>query len=94
MSGDPEDNEDTDLDDLDTDSDSEDDDIDEDQMVDGAHEVTVVDEDIASLVARLDATDSDDSAKRREIRRRLEELREQRESLLDDTFNFNLDDDI
>ena len=38
----------------------------------------------------------DDLKRRREIRRRLEEIREARESArdLDSTFNFNLDDDL
>lgn len=49
---------------------------------------------VEELVAKLD---SDVSAQRRkEIRRRLEELEEQRRAAreLDSTFNFNLDDDI
>jgi hypothetical protein len=50
---------------------------------------------VEELVAKLARTDSEDVVRRREIRRRLEELREQREAQrdLDSTFNFNLDDD-
>lgn len=49
--------------------------------------------DIDSLVKKLEATDPSEVAHRREIRRRLEEIREMREADLDSTFNFNLDDD-
>ena len=49
---------------------------------------------IEKLVAKLDASDSEDVHHRAEIRHKLEELRELREQELDSTFNFNLDDDI
>lgn len=51
---------------------------------------------IEELVAKLEATDDDNLSRKREIRRRLEELREQREAErdLDSTYNFNLDDDF
>ena len=86
-------------DDLDSDDDFEDssedtvvmsDDDDDDDDGDLSAELNV-----EELVAKLDATDSDDLARRRMIRRRLEELREQREAEqdLDSTYNFNLDDD-
>lgn len=66
------------------------DDDDDDDNVDLTSELNV-----EELVAKLEATDSDDLARRRLIRRRLEELREQREAErdLDSTYNFNLDDD-
>lgn len=54
---------------------------------------TTVEMDIERLVAKLDASDSEDVHRRAEIRRKLEELREQREAELDSTFNFNLDED-
>jgi len=54
---------------------------------------TTVEMDIERLVAKLDASDSEDVHRRAEIRRRLEELRELREQELDSTFNFNLDED-
>ena len=49
---------------------------------------------IEKLVAKLDASDSEDVHHRAEIRHRLEELRELREQELDSTFNFNINDDI
>jgi hypothetical protein len=54
---------------------------------------TTIEMDIERLVAKLDAVDSEDVHRRAEIRRRLEDLREQRQQELDSTFNFNLDDD-
>ena len=46
---------------------------------------------VEELVAKLEATSSDD--RKRAIRLRLEELAEERDSDLDSTYNFNLDDD-
>jgi len=54
---------------------------------------STIEMDIERLVAKLDASNSEDVHRRAEIRRRLEELRELREQELDSTFNFNLDDD-
>jgi len=54
---------------------------------------TSIEMNIEKLVASLEATDSEDVHRRAEIRRRLEDLREQRAQELDSTFNFNLDDD-
>jgi len=54
---------------------------------------TTVEMDIERLVAKLDASDSEDVHRRAEIRHRLEDLREQRQQELDSTFNINLDDD-
>ena len=50
---------------------------------------------VEELVAKLEATNRDDVARKREIRRRLEELEEMRRASkdLDNTFNFDLDDD-
>ncbi len=48
---------------------------------------------IESLVARLDSTPEDDLEHQREIKKRLEELREEREEL-ESTYNFNLDDEL
>lgn len=55
---------------------------------------STIEMDIERLVAKLENSDSEDVHRRAEIRRRLEDLREQREQELDSTFNFNLDDDI
>ena len=54
---------------------------------------TTIEMDIEKLVAKLDASDSEDVHHRAEIRHRLEDLREQRQQELDSTFNINLDDD-
>ena len=54
---------------------------------------TTIQMDIEKLVAKLDASDSEDVHRRAEIRRRLEDLREQQQQELDSTFNFKLDDD-
>ena len=42
----------------------------------------------------LKSIDPNEVAHRREVRRRLEELREERDADLDSTFNFSLDDDL
>ena len=77
-------------DDLDDDDDVEDMD-DDDNVGDISVEINV-----EELVAKLEATDSDDVARKREIRRRLDELEEMRRTNedLDSTFNFNLDDEL
>ena len=63
---------------------------DDDDIVTGD---STVEMDIEKLVAKLDASDEEDVHRRAEIRRKLEELREQREQELDSTFNFNFDDE-
>jgi len=90
-----------DIDDIDDDDDDALDDEDDDEVYsdddddDNVGDISV-EINVEELVAKLEATDSDDVARRREIRRRLEELREQREAEkeMDSTFNFNLDDDL
>ena len=66
-------------------------DIDVDNVGDISVEINVVE-----LVAKLEATDNDDVARKREIRKRLEDLEELRRTNedLDSTFNFNLDDEL
>ena len=49
---------------------------------------------VEELVAKLEATDDDNTDQKREIKKRLEELRDQQDAELDSTYNFNLDDDI
>lgn len=90
MIGDNDDTKENDLDEVE----AEETEVDDDAMVDGAHEATVVDADVESLVAKMDNTDEDEAARKRAIRRRLEEERERREDDLDSTFNFNLDDEL
>ena len=81
------------LDDDDTSDDDDDDempDIGGDTLVDISAEINV-----EELVAMLEASsDPDEAAHRRAVRKRLEELREQKDIDLDSTFNFNLDDDV
>ena len=78
----------------------EDDDLDEDDDVEDMDDVDNVGDisveiNVEELVAKLEATNRDDVARKREIRRRLEELEEMRRASkdLDNTFNFDLDDD-
>ena len=51
---------------------------------------------VEELVAKLESTPKDDLDRQRQIRRRLDELREEREALknVDSTYNFNLDEDL
>ena len=51
---------------------------------------------VEELVAKIEDSDSDDVAHKRDVRRRLDELEERRREHddLDSTFNFNLDDDL
>jgi hypothetical protein len=93
------DNGDKDEDDFDnTEDDTLEQELDEDAMPDIGGE-TIIDLTgelgVDDLVSRSSKSDPDEVAHRREVRRRLEEIAERRNSdLLDDTFNFNLDDDL
>ena len=51
---------------------------------------------VEELVAKLEATDDSDVSRQRDIRKRVDELEEQRRSgdELDSTYNFNLDDEL
>lgn len=49
---------------------------------------------VEELVAKIDKSNPDDVAHRREVRRRLEEISEKRDQDLDSTFNFDLNDDL
>jgi len=55
---------------------------------------TIIEASVDALVAKIDATDAEEAARKRAARKRLEELNEQRSKELDDTFNINLDDDL
>ena len=52
--------------------------------------------DVSQLVAKLDSSEDDETARKREIHRRLEELNDQKETEknIDSTFNFNMDEDL
>lgn len=64
------------------------DDDDDDDVIDLTGEVNV-----ESLVAKLDAAPKDDLERKRQIRKRLEELREAREEL-ESTYNFDINDEV
>ena len=51
---------------------------------------------VEELVAKIEASGSDDASRKREIRRRLEDLQERRSNNedLDSTYDFDLDDDL
>lgn len=51
---------------------------------------------VEELVAKIEADGDDGAARKKEIHRRLEEINERRavEREIDNTFNFNLDDDF
>lgn len=48
---------------------------------------------VEELVAKIEASDTEDAEKAR-IRKQLDKLREQQDSKLNTTYNFNLDDDL
>ena len=48
---------------------------------------------VEELVAKIEASDTEDAEKAR-IRKQLDKLREQQDSELDSTYNFDLDDDL
>ena len=66
-------------------------DLDDDNIGDISVEINV-----EELVAKIENSDSTDVVHQREVRRRLEELEEQRRANdeLDSTYNFDLDDDL
>jgi hypothetical protein len=94
MIGGNNDNEDTDFDDTDDES------LDDDAMPDIGGETMIdvsgeLDDDDADELIRVSGrSDPNEIARRREVRRRLEEIAERRRQELDDTFNFNFDDDF
>ena len=92
MIGDNDEKEDTELDET-----LEEEELDEDAMPDIGGE-TVVDltgelkvDDLVDIAGK---SDPDEAARMRAIRKRLEEVQEQRNAKLDDTFNFNIDDEL
>ncbi len=74
---------------------------DDDQVADIGTETIVsttaefkVDEIVANIDAKIDKADPDEVAHKREVRKRLEEIAEERDEAADSTFNFNLDDEL
>ncbi len=55
---------------------------------------TAVEANVDALVAKMDSADADDVARKREARKRLDEVQERENADLDSTFNFNIDDDL
>ena len=84
----------------DADADADDENLDDDDMPDIGGETMVdvsgeLDDDDADELIRVSSRpDPAEAARRREVRRRLEEIAERRREQLDDTFNFNLDDEF
>ena len=73
------------------------DDTDENVILDSSDDGfvdTIVEASLEDLVSRMDLTDAEEAARRRQIRKRLEEIRELKALDLDSTFDFNLDDDL
>jgi len=67
----------------------------EDAMPDiGGDTVIDVSSELEAIVEKLESADPDEAAHKREVRKRLDELSEERDDALDSTFNFNIDDDI
>ncbi len=50
--------------------------------------------DVEKLEAKVESASPDEIAEKAAVRKRLEEIREQKESALDDTYNIKLDDDF
>jgi len=71
-----------------------DDDSDDDVLLLGDDEGfadTIVEASVDALFARIELTDAEEAARKRQARKRLEELRELKMIEMDDTFNFDLD---
>ncbi len=80
-----------------------DEDVDDDEVNDDEDTVVLSDDDtiemtgevnVEALVAKIESTPKDDAEKQRQVRKRLDELAEQRDKDLDGTYNFNLDDEL
>lgn len=86
---------DEDVEDVETEDLDEDETIVEVADVDNVGDISV-EINVEELVAKLEATDDDDLASKREIHKRLEELEDRRKADedLDSTYNFNLDDEL
>ena len=82
------------IDDEDTDDVAEDIELDDD-VLDNVGDISV-EINVEELVAKIEAGDDAAAARKKEIHRRLEEINERRavEREIDNTFNFNLDDDL
>jgi len=98
MNGNNGDNDETDI------EESEDDEVSEDLASDDDGEMadigtetivsTTAEFKVDEIVAKIDKADPDEVAHKREVRKRLEEIAEERDEAADSTFNFNLDDEL
>ena len=80
----------------DLDNDADDRDFDETVVMDDADDDTLVgtaELNVDELVAKIDASTEIDIERKRQIKRRLEQLAEERNVDLDSTYNINLGDD-
>jgi hypothetical protein len=67
----------------------------EDEMPDiGGDTVIDVSVELEAIVEKVGEEDPEEAAHKRAVRKRLDEIEEQRDKDLDSTFNINLDDDI
>ncbi len=64
-------------------------DTDDDLIADSTAELKV-----DELVAKIDSEDADEVARQREVRQKLDALREDGDDELGSTYNFNLDEDL
>lgn len=82
-----------DIDDLDSDVDSDDDILTDD---DDDGDILTAEINVEELVAKIDKQSGSDLERRKAVKRRLEEIQEQKLAMqdLDSTYNFNLDDDF
>ena len=95
--GDNGDKDDKDETDLDTAEDEilDDDSSSEDEMPDiGGDTVIDLSGELEAIVEKVGEEDPEEAAHKRAVRKRLDEIEEQRDKDLDSTFNINLDDDI
>lgn len=82
-----------DVEDLDSDVDSDDDILTDD---DDDGDILTAEINVEELVAKIDKQSGSDLERRKAVKRRLEEIQEQKLAMqdLDSTYNFNLDDDF
>lgn len=64
-------------------------DLDDDNIGDLSVEINV-----EELVAKIESTDGDDGDENRNVRKKLDRIRDQKNDEVEGTYNFNLDDDV
>lgn len=68
-------------------------DVDDNNVDDNVGDLSV-EINVEELVAKIESGDAEDATEKARIRKKLDEVREQRDDVLDSTYNFNLDDDL